>query len=125
MCLITKQKFPRIALRNIKVGKRLWNYKGQWYTPIALYKINDYQETIIPEENLSLWDIIKGVRRVKINKNKYSYDKGFIHSRKTKYYGMDNDTNSKMFKAVIPFGSLYYYDQDTGEYCSTKLKLIW
>ena len=59
--------------------------------------------------------------------NGSSHGDGFIHSfgKKSGWNLIENTKSIKSINAIIPFGSLYYYDAKNDEYCSTKLKLIW
>lgn len=141
MCLVTYQKYPKIALRNIKVKKVVWYFKGSWKTPIQLMPLDPDNPIIKPTEKQTFWELIKGKHRGQIrikSPNRlfrkkglvYSFNMGFIHSLGlSRNWGCseDKDKNERIvvLNAVIPIGSFYYHDKENDEYCSTKLKIKW
>ena len=127
MCLITTQKYPKIAFWNIKVKKRIEKFNDSWYTPVALCKLENNQKILKPKRRFNLIKLISGLCGRKGLNETFLYGDGFIHSfgKMSGWNLVENTKTIKSIHAIIPFGSLYYYDAKNDEYCSTKLKLIW
>ena len=128
MCLITKQKYPKLALRDIKVKKQVWYINGKWKTPIQMMPLDPKVSLIEPEQKPTLWQLIKGSFREDLGSGTYAYRKGFIHSDGLTRDHIDQEINGqkyKYFDAIIPAGSFYYCSDEWDEYCSTKLIIKW
>jgi hypothetical protein len=130
MCLVSNKRFPRIAQKDIKVKKLLLRNEktGEMCTPFRLFPVSRGLEILQPEEKITFLQILCGKYRGVPVFNygyKYAYREGFIHS-----YGLDTtsiepESGEFFLEAIIPKGTLYFFNSEDGEYCSTKLKLIW
>lgn len=130
MCLLSNKKYPRIARRDIKVKKLLLRNKvtGEICTPIQLFPVSMELEILQPEKKLTFLQILCGKYRnnPRYHYNyKYAYGEGFIHSYELGATSIEPEDGEFFLEAIIPAGTLYYFNSEDGEYCSTKLKLIW
>lgn len=129
MCLVTNQRYPRIALKDIKVKKLLLRNKitGEICTPIQLFPVSRELEILQPEKKTTFLQILCGKHREELsfNFNKYAYGKGFIHSYGINATSIEPEGGEFFLEAIIPKGTLYYFNSEDCEYCSTRLKLIW
>lgn len=149
MCLVIKDKYPRISFKDIKVKKVILVEGGidNYKSPIQRFQIQKGQRILRPEEKTTLIQAFGGKYRNPVyvwqgdRDNlehklwKYSYGAGFIHSYHADYeervsaiYNDDNVDPTQRYiivDAIIPAGTPYYYDPKYKEYCSTKLILNW
>lgn len=129
MCLESKRLFPRIALTDIVVGKKLsFTYNNEVVTYYQRFPVRSLEM----EEKFSLFTVLKMFVEKIIHK--YSYYKlegGMIHSynlNNMNYTRQQFETGAIKYdtlyvKAIIPKGALYYKDSYGNTYASNILIL--
>lgn len=122
MCLYSKQKNPIIANNNIECYKILISIDGKLITPYRdfIFGIN----TIVKDEAEEHISEVFGMTEV---------SSGFFHSFTTKERVLEEietlqrkfpkGTKLKVFKAIIPKGSIYYVGQRS-DMCSKALIIM-
>lgn len=129
MCLESKRLFPKIAKKDIIVGKKLFVNDGELVTYFREYPVTN----VLMKVNFLLLTIIKLFLHGKDRHGNYIIEGGVIHS-----YNLSNSSTQFKYsfirgeidictiyvKAVIPKGALYYEDWNGLTYASNKLILM-
>lgn len=128
MCLYSKNRFPRIAWKPIKVYKIVNFEDGDYYTPYYHYKLK--HKNLINILN-TLLNVILKIKKV------YYWDYpdscevngGFFHSFHSKAIAINKINSSEFYnplinhtliECIIPKFSLYYKGE-FGDICSNRL----
>lgn len=128
MCLESVRLFPRIAKKDIEVGKKLFVHNGKIFTMYRGYPVT----SMIMKTSFTLLTIIKLYLYKKNINNRYLVGEGVIHSFNLSRMRSDLKSDFKLGKfdgetmyvrAIIPKGALYYKDYWGDTYASNKLIL--
>ena len=126
MCLFSKTRIPKIAIKDIKVYKVVKQEDKELVTPYLNYKVSKIMKT-------SFKECIKAILNMRRNPyNEYEISYGFIHSCTSfldaqfirisfKCHNYSDFDKYKIITGIIPKGSLYY--ENKGDCCSNKLIL--
>lgn len=129
MCLYSKNRFPRIAWKPIKVYKIVRFKDGDYYTPYYDYKLKHKNLVNIFNTLLSIIVKIKKVWSFKYQKIIYKVNNGFFHSFYDKTTAIDGidylkssgpKINYILIECTIPKFSLYYKGE-LEDICSNRL----
>jgi hypothetical protein len=115
MCLISKLRFPRKALRDIECFKVLYKNGDEYFTP--------YMDTVV---NVNEPLKAKGWS---ISIIPYEKARGYIHTYSSLNVARASimvldDPSVVIFKCIIPKGTKYHISAYYTEYCSKQIKFI-
>lgn len=128
MCLLSKNRLPRIAWKPIKVYKIVYFENSTYYTPYYYYKLK--HKNLINVSN-TLLNIIFNIKRLKYYEYSdcYKVNNGFFHSFYDKIEALykrkciayrDWTKDYTVIECTIPKFSLYYIGVK-GDICSNRL----